>query len=331
MVTAKFGLVLSNRGVMFGVTTPEELLDVSQIADESTLVDSVWVGDSLLAKPRLEAIALLAAVAARTRKVKLGPACLSSFPLRNAIQLAHQWASFDVLAQGRSILVVCLGGGVAGGEFAREYRTFGVNPAERVGRLEEGITLVRRLWTETIVTHHGTYYDVEEVSIQPRPAQKPAPPIWIANNPEASGASARGIERAFGRVARLADGWMTAFVSPDQFARNWTTIRTLREREYGRPGDFATAIYYNINVREDHDAAFQESLRYVEAYYGTPISNDLLEGCLAYGTPDACVKRIVPYFRAGVETVCLRLTSWDQRGQLQRVLTEVIPACLERL
>ena len=114
-----FGLTLPNRGVLFGVTTPAEMLELSEIAERSGCFDSIWVGDSILAKPRLEGITLLAAVAARTRRVKLGPACLASFPLRHPILLAYQWASLDQIAEGRTIMVACMGGGSrqAGGDF----------------------------------------------------------------------------------------------------------------------------------------------------------------------------------------------------------------------
>ena len=82
---------------------------MSEIAEQSGCYQSVWVGDSLLGKPRMESIALLAGVAARTKKVRLGPACMASFPLRDPVLLAYQWASLDLLAAGRTILVVCTG------------------------------------------------------------------------------------------------------------------------------------------------------------------------------------------------------------------------------
>src|SRR5919202_5999948 len=94
---ARYGLSLPNRGVLFGVTTVPELLELSETAEASGFYDSIWVGDSFLAKPRLEALAVLSAIAARTRRVKLGPACMASFPLRNALLLAPQGASLDVI------------------------------------------------------------------------------------------------------------------------------------------------------------------------------------------------------------------------------------------
>src|SRR5690348_1096335 len=137
---ATFGLTLPNRGVMYGATSPAEMIELSEIAERSERFDSVWVGDSLLAKPRLESIALLTAVAARTRRVLLGPACFASFPLRHPVLLAYQWASLDLIAEGRTIMVACMGGGnTMAGDAATEFRTMGVQSGERVGRLEEGI------------------------------------------------------------------------------------------------------------------------------------------------------------------------------------------------
>src|SRR3712207_2352620 len=99
----RFGLSLPNRAVLFGM--PIDLLyQATERAEMSGYFDSVWVGDNLLSKARLEAIVTLSALAARTRRVKLGTICLASFPLRQPLLLAIQWASLDLLAGGRTIL-----------------------------------------------------------------------------------------------------------------------------------------------------------------------------------------------------------------------------------
>jgi len=104
-----FGLTLSNRGIMLGLTTPAQLLDLADRAEASGLFDSVWVGDSLFAKPRLDAVTLLAAIAGRTRRLRLGPACLASFPLRHPLVFGYEWASLDRISEGRTVLIVCAG------------------------------------------------------------------------------------------------------------------------------------------------------------------------------------------------------------------------------
>src|SRR5947207_111702 len=106
---ARFGLSLPNRAVLFGIP-PDALLRAAEQADASGVFDSVWVGDNFLSKPRLEAIVTMSALAALTKRVKLGVVCLASFPLRHPLLLALQWASLDVLSGGRTILAVCLGG-----------------------------------------------------------------------------------------------------------------------------------------------------------------------------------------------------------------------------
>src|SRR5438270_14028761 len=110
----RFGLTLPNRGVIIGATTVEEMFALTEKADEAGW-DSVWVGDSIFAKPRLDSLVLLGAVAARTKHVKLGPACFASTPLRDALLLAYQWISLDFLSNGRSIFVSCQGAPGGGG------------------------------------------------------------------------------------------------------------------------------------------------------------------------------------------------------------------------
>jgi alkanesulfonate monooxygenase SsuD/methylene tetrahydromethanopterin reductase-like flavin-dependent oxidoreductase (luciferase family) len=95
--------------VVIGATTVAEMIEMAEWADGSAAWDSVWVGDSIFAKPRLDAIALLGALAARTQHVRLGPACFASTPLRNALILAYQWASLDLMSGGRTIFVACQG------------------------------------------------------------------------------------------------------------------------------------------------------------------------------------------------------------------------------
>src|SRR5262252_8402876 len=177
----KIGLTLPNRGVLFGAVTAEQMLQLAERADASDRIHSVWVGDSLLGKPRVESIALLAAVAGRTRRVRLGTACMASFPLRDPVLLAYQWASLDVIAGGRTVLVVCTGivpqeGGRVEGEL------YGLQRRDRVSRMVEWIQVLRLLWTAERASFQGEHYRFEDVTIEPRPVARPHPPIWIANN-----------------------------------------------------------------------------------------------------------------------------------------------------
>ncbi|MBI4526131.1 MAG: LLM class flavin-dependent oxidoreductase [Deltaproteobacteria bacterium] len=317
----EFGLTLANRGVLFGVTTVEEMLQMTEIAESSGVYDWVWVGDSILAKPRLEAVALLSALAARTKRLRMGPACMASMALRDPIILACQWASLDLISGGRTVFVACTGLGSADAK-GKEAGTFKMERKDRAPRMEEEIEIFKRLWTEEHVSFSGNFYSFEDVTVEPKPAQKPRPPIWIAHSHKGR---PKLIERARRRTARLADGYMAAQGHPEEYRSTLNAISG-HMKEYGRdPATLSTALYYNINVNEDRQAAFEESTRFLNAYYMTNFKPEVVESWLAYGSPEQCIARLRQYADVGIQMITLRLTGWDQRGQLKRCIEEVLP------
>ena len=329
---ASFGLTLANRGVIIGIVKAGDLIELAQEAEASGAFDAVWVGDSLLAKPRLESVTLLGALAGATRRLRLGVGCLATFVHRHPVLFAQQWASLDVLSGGRAWLAVCLGGpDEQSPAQAQEHLVMGIRSAERVGRLEEGIVILRRLFHEKKVSHDGRFYRFENVALEPAPVQQPCP-IWIASNPTGltwkGGASASEavVERAFRRVARYADGWMTNKVSPDQFRRQWARITAMAREEGRDPARLGSALYHNLNVNVDRRAALEESKAFLDRYYASNFSPAFVEGWTAAGSPQQCIAELARYFEAGMQHIALRLTSWDQRGQLKRFLSEIAPA-----
>ncbi|HXG03436.1 MAG TPA: LLM class flavin-dependent oxidoreductase [Candidatus Binatia bacterium] len=332
MGRSPFGLTLANRGVVLGALRAGDLIDLAVTAEASGAFDAVWVGDSLLAKPRLESVTLLAALAGVTRRLRLGVGCLATFVHRHPVLFAHQWASLDQLSGGRTWLAVCLGGPDEQSRAqALEHRVMGVASAERVARLEEGIVILRKLFAGRDVSHEGRFYRFEGVTLEPRPVQQPCP-IWIASNPTGltwkGGASAPGpvVERAFRRVARLADGWMTNKVSPEEFRRQWGRIAALAREEGRDPASLGSALYHNLHIAEDRAAALEESKRFLDTYYTANFTPAFVEGWTVAGSPKQCVEQLRAYLDAGLSHLALRLTSWDQRGQLRRFLEEVAPA-----
>ena len=320
-----FGISLPNRAILFGLA-PETLLETACQAEASGAFDSVWVGDNFLSKPRLEAIVTLSAVAARTRRVRLGTVCLASFPFRHPVELALQWASLDRLSGGRTILAVCAGGPASlGPQFAAELKAMGVKSTERVGRLEEGIDLLRRFWGDGPVSYQGRYYAFEQVDPQPKPLQARVP-MPIAVNP-GPGAPEDVVDRALRRVARLGDGWQTDGTPPEVFRERWSRIRQYAD-EYGRAGAVRHAsLHLMVNINADAAAARRESVEFLSHYYGEgAVSEQKLEAWLAFGSPAAVVDKIEQFVEAGCTTPILRFTSPDQRGQLERCLGEVMPA-----
>ena len=329
---ASFGLTLANRGVIIGAVKVPELFDMAQRGEASGVFDAVWVGDSLLAKPRLESITLLSALAAITKKVRLGVGCMATFPHRHPALLAQQWASLDVLSNGRAWLVVCLGGpNEQSAAQALEHAVMGIKDTERVGRLEEGIVILRKLLGEEKASHKGRFFQFEGVTIQPRPVQNPLP-IWIASNPtgltwkDGASAPAAVVERSLRRVARLADGWMTNKVTPEEFKSQWSRIQAMAREEGRDPARIGSSLYHNININENRAAALDESKAFLDKYYTSNFSMKFVEGFTTAGSLKQCIDELKAYFAAGLDHITLRMTSWNQTEQLQRFLQEVAGA-----
>ena len=324
----RYGLSLPNRGVLFGATSVDELLAVSEQADASGAIDSIWVGDSLFAKPRLESLVLLSAIAARTRRVRLGTCCLSTFPLRDPIFLAAQWAALDHVSRGRMILGACVGGSLPREKAEAEFAPFRVKLADRGPRLEEGMTILRRLWTEDHVSHEGRFYQFRDLTLEPKPVQKPCPPIWIATNPKPELTPPHVLDRALRRVGLMADGWMTDNIPVARFHERWDLIRRVA-REAGRPtGSMEAALHLMVNINDDRSAAWKEAVKFLHTYYSPAMTREYIENWLAYGSPKAVVEKIRAYGDAGCTTPILRFASWDQKGQLARAIADVMPAAL---
>ncbi|HEY6997849.1 MAG TPA: LLM class flavin-dependent oxidoreductase [Candidatus Binatia bacterium] len=162
---------------------------------EAAGFDSVWLGEHHN-NPILHPAPLigLAAIASRTSDIKLGTGVLL-LPLYHPMMVAEEGAMVDMISGGRLIL------GIGAGYAPEEFSAFGYSLKERGSRLEEGISLLCRLWTEEHVTHRGKHYHLEDATVAPRPVQRPRPPIWF-------GAWA---EAAIRRAARLGDAW---FIGP---------------------------------------------------------------------------------------------------------------------
>jgi alkanesulfonate monooxygenase SsuD/methylene tetrahydromethanopterin reductase-like flavin-dependent oxidoreductase (luciferase family) len=316
----RWGISLPNRGALFGLTDVDELIETARVAEHSGVFESVWFGDSLIHKPRLEAITMLAAVATHTKKMRLGTICMASFPVRHPVLLAIQWASLDQLSQGRTLLGVCIGGAHEG-----ELRAFGVKREERVGRMKEGIELLRQIWSDKEVAHRGKYYTLEGYDIVPKPVQKP-PPIWIAVSPDREQAGDRVVDQAMRRVGALADGYITMGVTAAELNKRIEIIEQSAS-ELGRDlSNFEIAIHGMVNINDDRNTAYAQAKDYFNHYYGPnyPPEN-LIKVWLAHGPPKDCARLIQDWLDMGITTPVLRFTAKDQLEQVRRFVDEVLP------
>lgn len=324
------GLSLPNRGVLFGATTVEEMLELAEYADASEHFGSVWVGDGLVAKARLEAVASLSAIAARTSRVRLGVCCLATFALRNPVLFALQWASLDVLSSGRAALAVCLGAPTArsGGNFMAELEAMGIERRERVPRFEENIEVLRRLWAGP-TGFDGRFVSFQEMDLQPHPVQDPCP-IWIASNPNPEVLSPERYRAAIDRVGRLADGWQSTVVEPTDFGRRWDEIRESAAR-FGRDPDAMTSsAHLMLNLGDDAESCRTEAKEFLDTYYSMDVDDATMDRWGAYGPPEAVLARVLEYVDAGLDVPIVRFASFDQTGQMELASHLLLPELATR-
>lgn len=330
----RLGLSVPNRGVVIGAGDPQDLLAMCELADRSELFDAVFTGDSLIAKPRIDAIVFLSMVAGRTRRVTLGTACMASFIFRHPIVLANQWAALDLLSGGRTLLVACIGGGPhtrsghrspSGARWETEFAAMGATTAERVGRMVEGLHILRALWTGAPVTHRGRYHRFEDVQLHVTPLQRPCP-IAIASNPQPPYADEAIIERALRRVGELGDGWQVEMSTPEEFGARWQRVLG-HARAAGRdPLPETSMIHFYVNIQDTGERAFDEARRFYEAYHLGTFPEDYLRWRLCTGTPEQVTRRIQRFVDAGCTLPILRFASWDPMGQMRRAMKTVLPA-----
>lgn len=320
------GLSLPNRGVLLGAMTAGEMLDLAEQADACPDLASVWVGDGLVAKPRLEAVASLAAIAGRTRRVRLGVCCLATFPLRHPVLFAAQWASLDQISGGRTQLAVCLGASTerSGRAVAAELAAFGVRGVERVARLEEGIEVLRAVWAGP-AAFEGRFTSFPELDLVPRPVQDPCP-VWIASNPDPRVLSPERFAAAVDRVGRLADGWLSTVTEPAAFADLWGGIRASAERQGRDPRAMASAMHLMVVLDDDVARARAEGREFLRRYYTMDVPDELMDRWGAFGPEELVLARLEQYVAAGLDQPVVRFASFDQTGQLARARERLLPA-----
>ena len=295
-------------------------------AENSGLIDAIWVGDSILSKPRLECIPLLGAIASRTSRVKLGVACMATIAQRNPVLLALQWASLDVLSGGRTWLAACMGYPASQHPMAaKDLEVMGVKSKERPGRLEEMLQALRLLWSGEHATFHGKYYAFDDVNLLPKPAQQPCP-IYIAGTPRPAQIGDGGVERSLRRIARHADGWMTNQIELAMFQDYCGRLREMLVQEGRDPGAFKTVLYYGVSVNSDRDRAFREAKTFLDAYYQKDFTRQGVEIWTACGPVEHCLERIRGFMDAGVDHVTIRPIGDNLSEQFNIFVNEVLPA-----
>jgi len=269
--------------VKFGVTIWPLPLEQAERVEELGF-DSLWTGEHMLFwVPMFDAVTVLAAFAARTRRILLGSAVLL-LPLRHPTVVAKEVASLDVISGGRIILGVGVGG-----EFPREFVACGVPLNERGRRANEAIEVLRKLWGESHVNYQGRFFRLEDATMEPRPVQKPGPPIWVSGRSEA----------AIKRAARLGDGYLPYLFSPERYRDSLSKLAAFAQEAGRNPTAIETGLYQFIALADTYEEARDRANRELSLRYNQPFDR-IVERYCVLGTPDQCADRLNQYVEAGV-------------------------------
>ena len=299
----KFGILLPTREViMSGAPDPGRILRMADRV-ETLGFHSVWVGDSITAKPRLEALTTLAAVAGRTRRVRLGTAVFLA-ALRNPLLLAHTIASLDWISAGR----VDLGIGYSRPNDPvqeQEFAMLGLAASQRIKMSEEMIRVMRRLWRENDVSHQGNFSRFEHVTLEPKPVQPGGVPLWLASN---------NVEPGLRRVGRMGDGWLNNITEPAVYRACLDKVRAYA-REAGRdPNAIQAGLYFTCAAGGKE--AIAEGQDFLAQYYNRPYEKVAKAMLCVMGSWDTVIDAIEAYRDAGARVVVVRFATRDQIGHL---------------
>ena len=313
----KLGVLLPTRGLLLADSPPSNanlVLDLAKKAEEAGL-DSVWVGDSLTAKPRLEPLSILAAIAAQTTRVRLGTAVLL-MALRHPLLLSQTLGTVDLISQGR-LLIAAGTGGAFNNKQEQEWQSVGVKATQRARRLEEMLQIIKGLNRGEQVSFQGRHFELESVVMRPKSVQNDGVPILLACHGRSQAREAQ-IQRA----ARWADGIISISDTPDEYRQ---LVRDLRASasDHGRDANAMEAtMYLTVNLNQDAGKATTEAEKWLLEYYGANIWGNRWG---PFGDSSSVKDRIAEYGSAGAETVIVRFASFEPEKQLDTFLNEVAP------
>jgi alkanesulfonate monooxygenase SsuD/methylene tetrahydromethanopterin reductase-like flavin-dependent oxidoreductase (luciferase family) len=317
----RVGVLLPTReAAITGDYTVAPLIDFAQQAEELGF-DSLWAGDSLLARPRLDPLIVLAAVATATSRVTVGTAAMTA-ALRHPLLGANLVASLDQASRNR--LVLGVGAGFPVPQTEEEFDALGVPFSGRASRLDETVALWRHAWRSrhgADTDFAGRYWQLRGLDRLPPAASPDGPPVWLASS---------DTPRILARVAAHYDGWMPFLPTAAAYGAAWQRIDELAA-ERGRPaGAITPAFYATINVDPDRGRAAAELSEYVQGYYGRPLEFMAQIQAYGYGTAEECAQWLAGYVRAGARHLVIRIGSLRPADQLKELAEVLVPALRSR-
>ena len=270
--------------------------------------ESAWTQEQVLGPtPRLAPTETMTYAAACTERLRLGCVVFVT-PLHNPVHLAKSLSTLDQLSRGRIELGVGIGGQ------GRPFSAFGVDPGSLVARFNEGLRLMKACWTQPRIDFDGRFWKLEGAAMEPKPFQKPHPPVWFGASHPA----------ALRRAVASGDGFFGAgSTTTARFAEQVQVVRAELAAAGGTPPPFAIAKRVYIAVDDAADRARQRMGDALAALYGGTGLPDLTPVAVL-GAPDTCVAGLREVADAGAELILLN-PLFDEREQMERLAAEVVP------
>jgi alkanesulfonate monooxygenase SsuD/methylene tetrahydromethanopterin reductase-like flavin-dependent oxidoreductase (luciferase family) len=278
------GLLLPSREALLWAEGDMSFLVEAALQAEKAGYDSVWVGDSLLARPRGEPLTLLGAVAGATARVTLGTAVLLPL-LRHPVSLAHALATLDRVSAGRLIVGVGPGADLPGTH--AELKAVGVPSDRRVSGMAGAMERCRRLWRN----------EEPGIELLPRPFRADGPPIWLGGTGP----------RMLSLTGSTFDGWLPLSPTPDDYRSGLRAVHEAAERSGRDPGGIAAGVYLTVAVADSAREATDELDAYIKAYYGVPAEVMARGMAMHAGTPESAAEWFAAYRAAGAHHLVFRI------------------------
>jgi probable F420-dependent oxidoreductase len=289
-----------------GEFDPEEFRAYFSRAEELGY-ESAWAQEQTLgAAPQLSPVEAMTYAAAVTSRMRLGCVVFVS-TLHSPVHLAKSLATLDQLSKGRIDV------GVGTGGPRRPFAAFGVEPGRYVARFTEGVQLMKALWTRDRITFDGEFWQLKDAAMEPKPAQKPHPPLWFG------AASPTALRRA----VRLGDGFFGAGSSTTAaFAQQVVTVREALAAAGKSAADFPIAKRVYISIDSDADRARRRVNAELEKLYGSRVP--AIEEAAVAGPVNDCLREVRRVAEAGAELI-LFTPLHDQAWHAEQIAAEVIP------
>ncbi|WP_327097830.1 LLM class flavin-dependent oxidoreductase [Nocardia vinacea] len=270
--------------------------------------ESAWTTEQLLGSaPNLSPIELLTFAAACNERLRFGCAVFVT-PLHNPVHLAKRISTLDQLTRGRLEIGVGIGGR------NRMFSAFDVDPADNlVTRFNEGLRVMKALWTQPRIDIDGEFWQLTDATMEPKPFQKPYPPLWFGGSTPA----------ALRRAVRHGNGFFGAGSSTTaKFAEQVRYVRETLAENSGDPSDFRIAKRVYIAVDDDPARAEQRMATALSDFYGE-FGKTLLPVAV-HGTPEDCIQGLREVAGAGAEMILIN-PLFDEAAQMERIAAEVLP------